>query len=174
MNDVVTETKNNDGDEGAEQAAPHLQLIVLCGLQAAGKSTFYRKYFAQTHVLVSKDLLGNNKRPAVRQRQLLGEALQGGRSVVVDNTNVTRAERAELVGLGKEYEAEVMCYYFPLDVKRSLEQNRQRSGKARVPDVALFASRKRFEVPEWDEGFDRFYTVGIVEGGEFAVALVDH
>jgi predicted kinase len=91
---------------------------------------------------------------------------------VVDNTNATRAERAELVGLGKEYGAEVMCYYFPPDLNKNLERNRLRSGKARVPDVALFATRKRFEIPEWGEGFDRLYVVKIVEGGGFAIETV--
>jgi len=36
----------------------HLELVIFIGLQATGKSTFYRARFAATHVLVSKDLMG--------------------------------------------------------------------------------------------------------------------
>ncbi len=121
-----------------------LQLIILCGLQASGKTTFYRTYFAQTHLQISKDLFPNNKNRTRRQAQLLEEALKAGSSIVVDNTNATRAERAELVAMGRQYEAEVICYYFPPDLKQNLERNRQRDNKARVPDIAIYATRKRF------------------------------
>jgi predicted kinase len=89
-----------------------MEMIILIGLQGAGKSTFYRQRFAGTHTLVSKDLLRNNKKPACRQRQLIEEALRAGRSLVVDNTNPTREDRAELVRLGRQYGATVLGYYF--------------------------------------------------------------
>jgi len=47
------------------------ELVILVGLQASGKSTFYRRHLSGTHVLVSKDLLRNNRRPARRQVQLI-------------------------------------------------------------------------------------------------------
>jgi predicted kinase len=63
------------------------ELVIFVGLQGAGKTTFHRTQFAASHDLVSKDRFRNNRRPARRQRQLIKEALQAGRSVVVDNTN---------------------------------------------------------------------------------------
>src|SRR5690242_6814545 len=65
----------------------HMELVILIGLQASGKSTFARTRFGETYRYVSKDLLKNNSNPARRQRQLIEEALQQGLSVVVDNTN---------------------------------------------------------------------------------------
>ncbi len=41
-------------------------MAILVGLQASGKSTFYRRHLAGTHALVSKDRLRNNRRPARR------------------------------------------------------------------------------------------------------------
>ncbi|HWZ20062.1 MAG TPA: hypothetical protein VNW73_14780 [Ktedonobacteraceae bacterium] len=38
-----------------------MDMIILMGLQASGKSTFYRTYFAATHEHVSKDLLLKSK-----------------------------------------------------------------------------------------------------------------
>ncbi|WP_207955865.1 AAA family ATPase [Rubrobacter marinus] len=60
------------------------------GLQASGKSTFYRERLAGTHAHVSKDLFRHNKDRNRRQAQLVREALRSGRSVVVDNTNPRR------------------------------------------------------------------------------------
>ena len=42
------------------------ELVLLIGLQAAGKSTFYRARFAGTHDWVSKDRFPNNRNPARR------------------------------------------------------------------------------------------------------------
>ena len=40
------------------------ELAILIGLQASGKSTFYRRHLAATHALVSKDRFRNNRNPA--------------------------------------------------------------------------------------------------------------
>jgi predicted kinase len=146
-----------------------MELIVLIGLQGSGKSTFYRQHFAGTHVLVSKDLLRNNRRPSRRQAQLIEEALQAGRSLVVDNTNPMREERAELVRLGRRHGATVIGYYFAAQVKQSLERNALREGKARVPDVAIFATLKRLVRPSYGEGFDRLFHVRTLADMRFDV-----
>ena len=136
-----------------------MEMIIFIGLQASGKSTFFRTHFATTHVHVSKDLLSNNKRPARRQQQLIEEALQAGHSVVVDNTNVTKEARAELIHLGHLYGATIIGYYFETNVRQSLERNRQRTGKARVPDIAIFATLKKLVRPTCAEGFDQLFHV---------------
>ncbi|MBO0752665.1 MAG: ATP-binding protein [Bradyrhizobiaceae bacterium] len=147
-----------------------MEMIVLIGLQAAGKSTFCRQRFAGTHVLVSKDLLRNNRNPGRRQRRLIEDALRAGHSLVVDNTNATREERAELVGLGHEHGAMVTGYYFEPWAKGSLERNSLREGKARVPDVAIFATMKKLVRPSYEEGFDRLFRVRTAEGVRFDVS----
>ena len=149
-----------------------LDLIIFVGLQAAGKSTFFRTHFATTHVLVSKDLLHNNKRPARRQYQLVEAALQAGSSVVIDNTNPTLADRAELIQLGRRYGAEIAGYYFVPEVRQSLVRNKQRLGKEKVPDVAIFATMKRFVRPTYEEGFDELFCVAANDDGTFNLSCV--
>ena len=145
-------------------------MIILIGLQGSGKSTFYRQRFAGTHELVSRDLLRNNSNPARRQRQLIEEALQAGRSLVVDNTNPTREVREELVRLGRQHGATVLGYYFEPQVKQSLARNALREGSARVPDVAIFATMKKLVRPSFEEGFDRLYYIRTVDGMRFDVS----
>jgi predicted kinase len=145
------------------------ELVLFIGLQGAGKSSFYRARFASTHDWVSKDRFPNNRNPARRQRQLVEEALGAGRSVVVDNTNPSPEDRAELITLARSFGAAVVGYYFESRLADCLERNRQRQGKARVPDLALYATRKRLSLPALAEGFDRLFYVRLLGEGQFEI-----
>ncbi|HLX57609.1 MAG TPA: ATP-binding protein [Ktedonobacteraceae bacterium] len=135
-----------------------MELVIMIGLQASGKTTFARSRFGETYRYVSKDLMKNSGK-ARKQRQLIEEALQQGLSVVVDNTNPTIAERKELIDLGHLYHAEITGYFFAVQLKQCLERNRAREGKARVPDVAIFATLKKLTRPSYAEGFTKLFYV---------------
>jgi len=136
-----------------------MELIIMIGLQASGKSAFARSRFGATYQYVSKDLLRNNNNPARRQRHLIKAALQQNLSVVVDNTNPTIEDRKELINLGRLYGAETIGYFFAVQAKQCLERNRAREGKARVPDVAIFATLKKLTRPSYTEGFTKLFYV---------------
>ena len=142
-----------------------MELVLFIGLQGAGKSSFFRDRFAQTHVLVSKDLLRNNRRPERRQCQLIEAALADDRSVVVDNTNPTPEVRQPLIALARAAGADVVGYYLASPLADCLERNRGRVGKTRVPDVALYTTAKVLTPPSYAEGFDRLYHVRAASGG---------
>jgi predicted kinase len=142
-----------------------MELVLFAGLPGSGKTSFYRERFAATHAHVSRDLFRHHRRPRERQEHLLRDAFAAGRSVVVDNTNVTRADRAALIALGREAGARIVGYWFDAAAGECLRRNAAREGKARVPDVAIYAMRKRFEPPARDEGFDALYRVRIADGG---------
>jgi len=146
-----------------------MELVILIGLQATGKSTFYQTYFASTHALVSKDLFRNNKNRARRQTQLIEAALQAGHPVVVDNTNPTVEERRDLIDLGHTYGVEIIGYYFQSQLRYCLERNQQRLGKARVPEVALYTTIKKLTSPTYAEGFHKLFFVQITDAGAFEV-----
>lgn len=138
-------------------------LVILIGLPASGKTTFFRERFAGTHDHVSKDLMRNSRQPQRRQEQLIAESLAGGRSVVVDNTNASAAVRAALIRAARTHGARVIGYFFPTDARDALRRNRARAGRERVPDVAIFTVRKQLEPPVVDEGFDELYLVRMEE-----------
>jgi predicted kinase len=140
-----------------------MDCVILIGLPAAGKSSFYRERFAATHDHISKDLLRNNRKPERRQEQLLVESLSGGRSIVIDNTNASVATRAPLIRAARAHGARVVGYYFPTEAGAALRRNRAREGRERVPDVAIFAVRKRLEPPSREEGFDELFEVKLLE-----------
>ena len=105
----------------------------------------------------------NNRRPGRRQDVLIDEALAAGRSVAVDNTNASTAVRAAIISAARRHAADVVGYFFPADTRDALRRNRLRSGRERVPDVAIFTTRKRLELPCYFEGFDRLFVVMLDE-----------
>ena len=130
------------------------ELIILVGLPGSGKSTYYRAHFAATHAHISKDLMPNARRRDDRQEREIAAALAEGKSVVVDNTNPSAEVRAPLVAIGRRHGARIVAIYFETDVRTAIMRNRQREGRARVPDVAIFATRKKLVPPTPEEGFD--------------------
>jgi predicted kinase len=146
-----------------------MELIIFVGLQASGKSTFFRERFAATHEHVSKDLFRNNRNPNRRQAQLITAALEQGSLVVVDNTNPTVEDRLTLIELGRRFGVRIIGYYFESDTRGSVRRNRRRTGTERVPDVAIFATAKRLVVPSYSEGFDELFSVHITDDSTFEV-----
>ncbi len=138
-----------------------MDIVVFIGLQGAGKSTFYQTHLAATHVYVSKDLLCRSKtmNKAMKQHKRVEEALQIGRSVVIDNTNPTKEDRAQLISLGHLYNATVVGYYFDASIKECLARNNERIGKARVPDKVIYITAKKMTLPTYEEGFDALFRV---------------
>jgi len=94
-----------------------------------------------------------------RQMAMIAQALDDGQSVVVDNTNPSRAVREPLIALGKRHGARVIAYFFECSAKTAVTRNRQREGKGRVPDVAIFVTAKKLAPPALDEGFDEVHVV---------------
>jgi predicted kinase len=140
-----------------------IELVIFVGLQAAGKSTFYFRQMAATHVHVSKDLMKNTRDRDARQEREIAAALAAGKSVVVDNTNPTPAVRAPLIALGRQHGARVIACWFQANVKDAVGRNRAREGAARVPDVALFVTAKKLVPPTEEEGFDEVRVIAPID-----------
>lgn len=142
-----------------------LECVIFIGLPAAGKSTLFRERFAATHRHISKDLMPNVRNRMKRQEEMIAAALQEGVSVVVDNTNATRAERAPVIAQAKAAGARVLGYYLEISTREAVARNRSREGRARVPDVAIFTVAKKLEPPSTDEGFDEIRHIDPTTGG---------
>jgi predicted kinase len=141
------------------------ECVILVGLPGAGKTTFYQERFASSHAHISKDLWPNASKREARQLRTIDETLAAGRSVVVDNTNLTVADRRPIIALAREREARVIAYFFDVSTRAAVARNAARQGRARVPNVAIFASAKRLAPPTRTEGFDRLYRVALTPDG---------
>lgn len=146
-----------------------LEVAILIGLQASGKSTFRRQVLEDSHVVVSKDDFPKARHRQRRQMRLVHEALAAGRSVVVDNTNPSPQEWQPLIEAARAHGATTVGYWFPPDMPGALQRNAAREGAARVPDVGLYATAKRLRRPRRADGFDRLYEVRFDGKGGFRV-----
>ncbi len=142
-----------------------MEAVILVGLQAAGKSTFYQQCFFNTHIRINLDMLKTRH----RERLLLHACIEMQQSFVVDNTNPTIQARAVYIGAARMAGFRIAGYYFLADVAECRRRNEQRTGKARVPPQAISATRNQMQVPVYDEGFDMLYAVQIDPQGEFVV-----
>jgi predicted kinase len=142
-----------------------MDAVILIGIQASGKTTFYQERFFHTHVRLSLDML----RTRHRQRLLMEACLAAKQRFVVDNTNVIARERAEYIHAARAAGFLVHGYFFEPQVDRAIEWNQQRSGKAMIPLKGLLGTLKRLERPHLQEGFDRLYRVHVDPVGAFIV-----
>lgn len=131
------------------------ECVLLIGLPASGKSTFFRTRLVDTHVRVNGDML----RTAARERLLVAACLEGGISFAVDRTNVSRAERARIIAAALAAGFLVHGYFFESRKDLCLERNARRAPHERVPDAAVLGLRARLELPARGEGFDALFFV---------------
>ncbi len=141
-----------------------MEAVIFCGIQASGKSTFFKERFFKTHVRISMDLL----RTRNREGHFLETCFKTKQPFVVENTNPTRIERALYISKAKASGYRIVGYFFKTNLQDALERNNSREGKECVPEVGIKATLKKLELPSFDEGFDEMYCVEIKDG-EFII-----
>jgi len=137
-----------------------IECVILVGVPGAGKTSLYRQRFEPTHV-------------RIEDKRRLDTALASGASVVVDNTNPRRADRAPLIAAAQARGARVVGYYFDVTTRAAVARNAVRTGKDKVPNVAIFTVAKRLEPPTHDEGFDELYRVTIADDRSLTIEPID-
>lgn len=137
-----------------------MELVVFTGIQAAGKTTFFRERFFDTHVRINLDML----RTRHRERLLFEACLLAKQPLVVDNTNLSRTDRANYIVPARAADFGVVGYYFRSVLAESMTRNAARQGAARVPERGLRGAAGRLEQPELSEGFDALHYVRIEDG----------
>lgn len=142
-----------------------MEAVLFTGIQGSGKSTFYRERFFATHLRISLDLV----RTRHREKVLLETCLAVGQRFVIDNTNVTAAERARYIGPSRTAGFRVIGYFFEPDPQGAFARNARREEGTRVPPAGLFGTLKRLQRPVLGEGYDELYRVWIPAAGQFRV-----
>lgn len=142
-----------------------MDLVIFVGLQAAGKTRFYRENLAGTHAHLGMDLWRSARRPRDRLMRELGAALAAGWDLVVDNTSPTQADRTPIVAIGRRFGATIRAIFFETSIADAFERNAVRTGGAFVPEVAIRATAARMERPTLDEGFDEVAVVRLAQTG---------
>lgn len=142
-----------------------MEAVVFCGIQGAGKTTFYVERFLETHVRISMDLL----RTRHREAELLGLCLQTRARFVVDNTNPTAVDRRRYVQPARDAGFRVVGYLFDVEAREAIARNARRPAGRRVPVPGVLGTRKRLQRPTLEEGFDELWHATAAPGGGWRV-----
>ena len=140
-----------------------MEMIIFIGIQAVGKSEFYKQQFYKTHIRLNLDMLKTRH----RENLLIDACIAAKQPFVIDNTNPTAEERRKYLSKAKDANFKVTGYYFQSNINDAIACNKGR--KDAVPDVAIFATHKKLELPRLDEGFDLLYYVKKDGNGGFVV-----
>lgn len=136
-----------------------MEAVIFAGLQASGKSSFYKDRFFSTHFRISLDLLKTRN----RERRLMAACLEMQQPFVIDNTNPSRDDRAKYIEAAKAAKYSIVGYYFRSKAEECLQRNERRSSP--VPEVGILSTAKKLQLPSMDEGFDNLKYVRLTESG---------
>ena len=137
-------------------------IVLMVGIPGSGKTTFCHERLFPLHLYISLAQL----RTRSAEAELFAFALKRHKPCVIDNTNVTAAERRRYIQLARrEMDARIVVYCFVPDLEGCLARNGQRTGRAHVPDVAVKCKLAKFELPDFGEGIDEIYDVKVSENG---------
>jgi HAD superfamily hydrolase (TIGR01662 family) len=152
-------------------------IVVIMGINAAGKSSHVKWFVDQGYQRINRDLTGGDLEGQVT---IAEDALQNGvDNVVLDNTYPTKKSRASIIKLAKELKATIECHWLSTSLEdaqinaclrmvrkygkllTAVEMAKSKDPNA-FPPAALFHYRKIFEEPTTKEGFDKVIDVPFV------------
>ncbi len=154
-------------DQGPMNSA---EIVLLMGIQGAGKSDLVRFYVDHGYERLNRDLMGGKVDDLIGHLQQLLNA--GKTRVVLDNTYPTRISRAAVIRVAHAAGLPVRCRFLETSIEdarinvvnRFLDRYERLLGPADLkelakqdpnlpPPIALQRWQDSLEKPEWDEGF---------------------
>jgi predicted kinase len=152
-----------------DSGAHHPEAIIFVGIQASGKSTFYQKRFADTHVRINLDTL----KTRANEQLALHDCISKRKSFVVDNTNPLPRDRARYLVPAKAAGFRLVAYVFDSSLKEAISRNKAREGKGRIPIPAIAMTLRKLQRPSKAEGFDQVFEVKIAASADETRFLVN-
>lgn len=139
--------------------------IIFVGIQATGKSSFYKENFFRTHVRINLDMLKTRNRENI----ILDACIEAKQPVVIDNTNVTRKDRIKYINKFKDSHYKIIVYYFKSHIEEAKTRNNSRNNKEKIPLKGILNTYNKLEIPSVEEGVDLLYYISISGEGKFRV-----
>lgn len=124
-----------------------LEYVLMVGVALSGKTTYIKANFDHERVALS---FFNNSRK--KELEYVEECLKAGKSVVIDDTNLTAAIRKQHIDLARKYDAKVRGVL--MNTSTGLLEKRQKSRRDPFPLAVIYKQIKQLETPVSEEGFD--------------------
>ena len=124
-----------------------LEYVLMIGIALSGKTTYIKANFKHERIALSH--FDNDRK---KELEYIEECLIKGKSVVIDDTNLTEAIRKQHIELGKKYNAKIRGIF--MNTSQGILEKRQKSRRDQFPLSAIYKQLKQLETPLVGEGFD--------------------
>ncbi|XP_071958472.1 bifunctional polynucleotide phosphatase/kinase-like [Antedon mediterranea] len=142
-----------------------MEVIVLVGSPASGKSTFVATHLSKhNYVHVNRDMLGSWQKCVAE----CSKALKSGKSVVIDNTNPDVESRKRYISCANSASVACRCFVFATTITHCFHNERFRqltqtsSQHAPLTDMIFHSYKNKFVYPTVCEGFQEVLDVNFV------------
>ncbi|TWT05917.1 ATP-binding protein [Planomicrobium sp. CPCC 101079] len=146
-------------------------LKMLIGLPGSGKTTYARNLAAtqQGWIHLSSDQISQNNYASsdnsdsqnvfAEMYQQTAAALEAGKNVIYDATNLASKRRRSLLNRLKNFQAETEAVVFLTPYTIAKTRNQKRSHPERVPDWVIERYIRSFQFPKLNENFNKVTVV---------------
>ena len=124
-----------------------MEYVLMIGVALSGKTQYVKANF--NHEEIRLYYFDNNRK---KEMDYIGQCLKQGKSIVVDDTNLTKNIRKRHIDMAKKYNAKMIGVFMNTSIGL-LHQRRMRRNE-QFPLVAINRQLKELETPTKDEGFD--------------------
>ena len=125
----------------------NLEYVIMIGVALSGKTT-YRKGNLE-HEVIALSMFGNTRK---KELEYVEKCLMEGKSIVIDDTNLTKKIRKLHIDLAKKYNAKIIGIFMNTSI--GLIKQRRRKRPDQMGMVVINKMLKELESPQKDEGFD--------------------
>lgn len=137
-----------------------MDLHILIGLPASGKSTYAEKHQDENTEVFSSDKY-RESHPGITHPEVFNylhknikQALQNGHDCIFDATNLSRKHRIELITSVRKYADAIVAHLFLVPMHVCIERNEHRENKHEVTPDVIHRMISSFQPPWYSEGFD--------------------
>lgn len=120
----------------------------MIGVALSGKTTYRKANF--NYEVVTLSYFNNNRK---KELEYIESCLKEGRSIIVDDTNLTVSIRKQHIDLAKKFNAKVRGVF--MNTSTALLEQRQKRRRDSIPLPVIYKQIKELEVPTMEEGFDQ-------------------
>lgn len=131
------------------------EMIINVGFPASGKSYYTQQYILKNdYGYINQDTLRTKKKCLMEAEKYLKKEI----SIVIDNTNMSKAERKEYIELSKKYNIQCRCILFTTPKEVCMHNSHFRNFTTNnavnvIPQIVYNIMNKKYEKPDLNEGF---------------------
>ncbi|KAG5674964.1 hypothetical protein PVAND_004908 [Polypedilum vanderplanki] len=148
---------------GAKLKLNEVELIIMVGYPASGKSYFCNNYLKKEgYEVVNRDTLNSMQKCITN----VEEALKNKKSCVVDNTNPDVASRKKFIDIAKKIGVKVRCFIMTTTYHHARHNNIFRelieTNHSKINDLVFNTYKSKYVEPTLKEGFDEIVKVNFL------------